>query len=51
MKKELISDMEKQKRELILLRIKNNFYGKDEVLEKVAEEIVNKSLKKDHSIK
>ncbi len=51
MKKELTSSMEKQKTELVLLRIKNNFYGKDEVLEKVASEILNKSIKKDQSFK
>ncbi len=51
MKKELTPSMEKQKIELVLLRIKNNFYGKDEVLEKVALEIVNESIKKDQYFK
>ncbi len=51
MKKDLTSNMEKQKMELVLLRIKNNFYRKDEVLEKVASEILNKSIKKDQSFK
>ncbi len=51
MKKELISEMEKRKIELVLLRIKNNFYQKEEVLEKVAVEILNNSIKKDTAIK
>lgn len=46
MKKEKNSDMEFRKIELIRLRIKNKFYQKEEVLEKVVTEILNKSKKK-----
>lgn len=49
MKKNNLDDFEKQKEELILLRIKNNYYQKEEVLEKVVEEILDNSIKKDTS--
>lgn len=49
MKKNSFEEIQKQKEELILLRIKNNFYQKEEILEKVAEEIWDNSLKKDTS--
>ncbi|MCK5032830.1 MAG: hypothetical protein KAS18_04325 [Calditrichia bacterium] len=49
MKNNYSEDIQRQKEELILLRIKNNYYHKDEVLEKVVEEILDKSVKKDTS--
>ena len=49
MKNNYSEDIQKQKEELILLRIKNNYYQKEEVLEKVVEEILDKSIKKDTS--
>ena len=42
-------DIQKQKEELILLRIKNNYYQKEEILEKVVEEIWDNSIKKEAS--
>jgi hypothetical protein len=49
MEKNSIEDLQKQKVELILLRIKNNYYQKEEVLKKVVEEIWDNSIKKDTS--
>ena len=49
MKNNYSEDIQKQKEELILLRIKNNYYQKEEVLEKVVEEILENSIKKDTS--
>ena len=49
MKNKYSEDIKKQKKELILLRIKNNYYQKEEVLEKVVEEILDNSIKKDTS--
>jgi len=37
--------LEKDKLELIKLRIKNNFYKNENVLERVVEEIVKRELK------
>jgi len=48
--KEIASDVDKRKIELVLMRIKNNFYQKEEVLEKVATEILNTTQKKDTTI-
>lgn len=42
-------DIQRQKEELILLRIKNNYYQKEEILEKVVEEIWDNSIKKEAS--
>ena len=42
-------DIQKQKEELILLRIKNNYYQKEEILEKVVEEIWDNCIKKEAS--
>ena len=39
-----VNSLEEKKFELILMRIKNNYYGKDNVIEKVVEEIVNKEI-------
>ena len=47
MKNNYSEDIQKQKEELILLRIKNNYYQKEEVLQKVVEEILDNSIKKD----
>ena len=44
-----LKDIQKQKNELILLRIKNNYYQKEEILEKVVEEIWDNSIKKEAS--
>lgn len=49
MEKNYTVEIQKQKEELILLRIKNNYYRKEEVLEKVVEEIMVNSIKKDPS--
>ncbi len=49
MEKNSIEDIQKQKIELILLRIKNNYYKKEEVLEKVVAEIWDNSIKKEAS--
>lgn len=49
MEKIIFEDVEKQKEELILLRIKNNYYQKEEILERVVEEILENSIKKDTS--
>ena len=49
MEKNSIENLQKQKMELILLRIKNNYYQKEEVLKKVVEEIWDNSIKKDTS--
>jgi hypothetical protein len=49
MEKNNLEDIQKQKEELILLRIRNKYYQKEEVLEKVIEEILNNSIKKDSS--
>ena len=49
MEKNNIKDIQKQKVELILLRIKNNYYQKEEVLEKVVAEIWDNSIKKETS--
>ena len=49
MEKNSFEDIQKQKEELILLRIKNNYYQKEEILEKVVEEIWDNSIKKDTS--
>ena len=44
-----LKDIQRQKEELILLRIKNNYYQKEEILEKVVEEIWDNSIKKEAS--
>jgi hypothetical protein len=49
MEKNSFEDIQKQKEELVLLRIKNNYYQKEEILEKVVEEIWDNSIKKDTS--
>ena len=49
MKNKYSEDIQKQKKELILLRIKNNYYQKEEVLEKVVAEIWDNSIKKETS--
>jgi hypothetical protein len=49
MEKVNVNDIQKQKEELILLRIKNDYYLKDEVLAKVVDEIWENSLKKEAS--
>ena len=49
MEKNSIEDFQKQKVELIKLRIKNNYYQKEEVLKKVVEEIWDNSIKKETS--
>ena len=49
MEKNSIEDFQKQKIELILLRIKNNYYQKEEILEKVVEQIWDNSIKKETS--
>ena len=49
MENDRVKDLQKQKEELILLRIKNNYYQKEEVLEKVVEEIWDNSIKKEAS--
>ena len=49
MEKNSFEDIQKQKKELVLLRIKNNYYQKEEILEKVVEEILGNSFKKETS--
>ena len=49
MEKKYAVEIQRQKEELILLRIKNNYYQKEEVLEKVVEEIWDNSIKKEAS--
>ncbi len=39
-----MKDLEKEKLELIYLRIRNKFYEREEVLEKVVREIMNKEI-------
>ena len=43
---EKANTLEKQKIELIKLRIKNKFYEKDDVFEKLINELIQKELKK-----
>ncbi len=45
MQNSLSSNIEEQKIELIRLRIKNGFYNRDEVFNRIADEILNKKLK------
>jgi len=42
------NDIEKRKIELIRLRIKNRYYEKEDVLEKVVEEIIQKNIHPTH---
>ena len=39
---ESMSDLERKKMELVMLRIRNGFYNHEEVLERVVEEILQK---------
>ncbi len=39
-------NFEEQKLELIRLRIKNKFYDRDEILQKVVQEIYEKNIRK-----
>ncbi len=45
---ESTNDLEKRKIELIRLRIKNRYYEKEDVLEKVVEEIIQKNIHPTH---
>ena len=46
--KGLESSIEKQKIELIKLRIKNKYYDKDEILVKVVQEMHERDIRKDN---
>ena len=48
-KNRLQSDFEEQKLELIRMRIKNKFYDREEILQKVVQEIYEKNRKEFHS--
>ncbi len=39
-----MKNLEKEKLELIYLRIRNKFYEREEILEKVVQEIMNREL-------
>ena len=39
-----MKDLEKEKLELIYLRIRNKFYDREEILEKVVQEIINREM-------
>ncbi len=48
-KNRLQSDFEEQKLELIRMRIKNKFYDREEILQKVVQELYEKNIRKfDH---
>ncbi len=49
MEKNSFEDIQRQKEELIQLRIKNNYYQKEKILEKVVQEIWDNSMKKEAS--
>jgi len=44
-KNRLQSDFEEQKLELIRMRIKNKFYDREEILQKVVQEIYEKNIR------
>ncbi len=44
-KEEEMNDLEQKKLELIYLRIRNKFYEREEILEKVVQEIINREVK------
>ena len=48
-KNRLQSDFEEQKLELIRMRIKNKFYDREEILQKVVQEIYEKNIREFNS--
>lgn len=44
-KETIMKNIEKEKLELIQLRIRNKFYEREEILEKVVQEIINREVK------
>jgi|GEM_PF-6877347 hypothetical protein len=44
-KEKLMKELEKEKLELIQLRIRNKFYDREEILEKVVNEIIHHEIK------
>ncbi len=44
-KEDEMNDLEQKKLELIYLRIRNKFYEREEILEKVVQEIINREVK------
>ncbi len=45
-KEKNMSDLERKKMELIKLRIKNKYYDRQEILERVVSEIIKNEMKK-----
>jgi hypothetical protein len=44
-KEKLMKELEKEKLELIQLRIRNKFYDREEILEKVVNEIIHHEIR------